>query len=107
MSLQWAPHGDHFASSGSDSVVRIWTVDHPCFSGVEAGLDEAAVAHTAAGSTKGTNESPSDRCLLFRHTGHRSSIVDLHWNPHQPWVLASISDDNSVRGLGTSASAVI
>ena len=29
--------------------------------------------------------------ILFQHAGHRSEIVDFHWNPYDPWTIASSS----------------
>ena len=60
--------------------MRIWALDHDAFVGADN-----------VGQSAGT-----DRCLLFRHAGHRSSIVDLNWNTLQPWTLGSISDDIAV-----------
>ena len=32
--------------------------------------------------------------LLFIHGGHTSKISDFAWNPSEPWVIASVSEDN-------------
>ena len=32
--------------------------------------------------------------LLFIHGGHTESVSDVAWNPHLPWVLASVSMSN-------------
>jgi histone-binding protein RBBP4 len=37
---------------------------------------------------------------LFKHVGHRGKIVDVHWNPLQPWTFASLSDDSTLTGEG-------
>eukprot|EP01066_Platyproteum_vivax_P010987 Platyproteum_vivax@DN4961_c0_g1_i2.p1 len=31
--------------------------------------------------------------LLFVHCGHTGSVNDFHWNPLEPWVIASVADD--------------
>jgi hypothetical protein len=33
-------------------------------------------------------------CPQFIHGGHTSKISDFAWNPNEPWVLASVSEDN-------------
>ena len=35
--------------------------------------------------------------LLFIHGGHTSQISDFSWNPSDPWVIASVSDDNIIQ----------
>ena len=32
--------------------------------------------------------------LLFIHGGHTSKITDFAWNPNEPWVIASVAEDN-------------
>ena len=32
--------------------------------------------------------------MLFVHRGHTAKISDLSWSPTEPWVLASISENN-------------
>jgi histone-binding protein RBBP4 len=32
--------------------------------------------------------------LLFIHGGHTSKISDFSWNPNDPWVICSVSEDN-------------
>ena len=32
--------------------------------------------------------------LLFIHGGHTSKISDFCWNPRDPWVIASVAEDN-------------
>ena len=38
--------------------------------------------------------------LIFRHMGHRASIVDFDWNENSPWTFASMSDDSQNPHLG-------
>ncbi len=35
--------------------------------------------------------------LLFVHGGHTAKISDFSWNPNDPWVLASVAEDNIVQ----------
>ena len=32
--------------------------------------------------------------LLFIHGGHTSKVSDFSWNPKDPWVVASVAEDN-------------
>jgi histone-binding protein RBBP4 len=32
--------------------------------------------------------------LLFIHGGHTNRISDFSWNPNEPWVISSVSEDN-------------
>lgn len=32
--------------------------------------------------------------LQFIHAGHTAKISDFTWNPNEPWVLCSVSEDN-------------
>ena len=32
--------------------------------------------------------------LLFIHGGHTAKITDFSWNPNDPWVICSVSEDN-------------
>ena len=32
--------------------------------------------------------------LLFIHGGHTAKISDFTWNPNEPWVVCSVSEDN-------------
>ena len=47
----------------------------------------------------GDEQSPEDAEdgppeLLFIHGGHTSKISDFSWNPNDPWVVASVAEDN-------------
>uniref|UniRef100_A0A2I3H3L7 Histone-binding protein RBBP4-like N-terminal domain-containing protein n=1 Tax=Nomascus leucogenys TaxID=61853 RepID=A0A2I3H3L7_NOMLE len=35
-----------------------------------------------------------DLKLLFIHGGHTAKIPDFSWNPNEPWVICSVSEDN-------------
>lgn len=32
--------------------------------------------------------------LQFIHGGHTAKISDFSWNPNEPWVICSVSEDN-------------
>ncbi len=33
----------------------------------------------------------------FIHGGHTSKISDFSWNPNEPWVIASVAEDNIIQ----------
>ena len=71
--IQWSPHdARYFASAGDDGAISVW--------------DSHAV--------------DKDSTLLFRHSGHRASIVDFDWNSKSPWTMVSMSDDSQNPRLG-------
>uniref|UniRef100_A0A4X2LRB3 Uncharacterized protein n=1 Tax=Vombatus ursinus TaxID=29139 RepID=A0A4X2LRB3_VOMUR len=35
--------------------------------------------------------------ILFIHGGHTAKISDFSWNPNEPWVICSVSEDNITR----------
>lgn len=76
-SIAWSPHFETvLASVSSDRRVMIW--------------DTAQIG--ASQTTDEMEQGPPE--LLFIHGGHTESVSDVAWNPHLPWVLASVSNDN-------------
>ncbi|XP_053398300.1 histone-binding protein RBBP4 [Mercenaria mercenaria] len=39
-------------------------------------------------------ESHKDEIFQFIHGGHTAKISDFSWNPNEPWVICSVSEDN-------------
>eukprot|EP00035_Acanthoeca_spectabilis_P000938 m.76391 g.76391 ORF g.76391 m.76391 type:complete len:430 (+) comp10522_c0_seq1:81-1370(+) len=75
--VQWSPHQEAvLASSGTDRRLMIWD------------LSKIGEEQTAEDAEDGPPE------LLFIHGGHTSKISDFCWNPNEPWVIASVSEDN-------------
>ncbi|VFV20937.1 histone-binding protein rbbp4-like [Lynx pardinus] len=73
---QWSPHnGTILASSGTDLRLNVWDL-----------------------SKIGEEQSPEDAedrpAELFIHGGHAAKISDFSWNPDEPWVIFSVSEDN-------------
>lgn len=64
------------ASSGNDRRVMVW--------------DASRIG--AQQTQKDALEGPPE--LLFVHGGHTSRVTEFSWNPNDPWVLASVADDN-------------
>uniref|UniRef100_A0A8C5VEN1 Histone-binding protein RBBP4-like N-terminal domain-containing protein n=1 Tax=Microcebus murinus TaxID=30608 RepID=A0A8C5VEN1_MICMU len=75
--VQWSPHNETIlASSGTDRRLNVWDL-----------------------SKIGEERSPEDAEdglpeLLFIHGGHTAKISDFPWNPKEPWVICSVSEDN-------------
>ncbi|CAF0945522.1 unnamed protein product [Rotaria sordida] len=65
-----------FASSGSDRRLHIWD------------LSRINQPQTPAEAEDGPPE------LLFIHGGHAAKISDFSWNPNEPFVICSVSEDN-------------
>uniref|UniRef100_A0AC34R699 Histone-binding protein RBBP4 N-terminal domain-containing protein n=1 Tax=Panagrolaimus sp. JU765 TaxID=591449 RepID=A0AC34R699_9BILA len=75
--VQWSPHNETIlASSGSDRRLHIWD------------LSKIGEEQTAEDAEDGPPE------LLFIHGGHTAKISDFSWNPNEPWVVCSVSEDN-------------
>jgi len=75
--VQWSPHHEAvMASSGSDRRLHVWDLS-------KIGMEQ---------TPEDAEDGPSE--LLFIHGGHTSKISDFAWNPHEPWVISSVSEDN-------------
>ncbi|CAH0492844.1 unnamed protein product [Peronospora farinosa] len=75
--IQWSPHNETILGSCSaDRRMHVWDL-----------------------SKIGDEQSPEDAEdgppeLLFIHGGHTSKISDFSWNPNDPWMVASVAEDN-------------
>lgn len=75
--VAWSPFNETvLASASSDRRLHVWD------------LSKIGTEQTAEDAEDGPPE------LLFVHGGHTSRISDLAWNPNDPWVLASVAEDN-------------
>jgi len=77
LQVQWAPFEQTvLASCGEDRRVYVWDM-----------------------SRIGTEQLPEDAEdgppeLLFIHGGHTNKISDFSWNEEEPWMIASVAEDN-------------
>eukprot|EP00124_Ichthyophonus_hoferi_P001310 Ihof_evm11s64 gene=Ihof_evmTU11s64 len=75
--VQWMPGSDViFGSCGADRRLLVWDLSR-------IGEDQ---------SREDAEDGPPE--LLFIHGGHTSKISDFSWNPTDPWVVASVCEDN-------------
>ncbi|CAL9731241.1 chromatin assembly factor 1 subunit p50 [Monosporozyma unispora] len=74
--IEWNPN-EHFvlASAGQqDGLVKLWDISQ------EDKLEE----------------DNSSSKLIFVHAGHMLGVNDLSWDLHDPWLISSVSNDNSI-----------
>lgn len=87
----------HSFESHTDEVFHVrWSPQHDCIL-ASAAADRRVMIWDI--SRIGQQQSPQDAEdgppeLLFIHGGHTSKVSDISWNPKNPWVLASTSEDN-------------
>ncbi|XP_014195083.1 histone-binding protein RBBP4 isoform X2 [Haplochromis burtoni] len=75
--VQWSPHNETvLASSGTDRRLNVWDLS-------KIGEEQ---------SPEDAEDGPPE--LLFIHGGHTAKISDFSWNPNEPWVTCSVSEDN-------------
>jgi len=79
-SLSWNPHNETIlASTGTDRRVNVWDLSK---------IGDEQLQEDA-------EDGPPE--LLFIHGGHTSKVSDLSWNFNEPWVMASVADNNIVQ----------
>lgn len=75
--VQWSPHNETIlASSGTDRRLHVWDLS-------KIGEEQ---------SPEDAEDGPPE--LVFIHGGHTAKISDFTWNPNEPWVVCSVSEDN-------------
>lgn len=92
--MQWSPHNETIlASSGTDRRLHIWDLSK---------IGEEQTPEDAEDGPPGGFLILSVLFLvfcflpelLFIHGGHTAKISDFSWNPNEPWVICSVSEDN-------------
>ncbi|XP_020582018.1 histone-binding protein MSI1-like [Phalaenopsis equestris] len=77
LQVEWSPHRETLlASSSEDKKLMLWDL---CRIGDEQTEGDAS-------------DGPPE--LLFVHGGHTAKISEFSWNPEEPWVIASVAEDN-------------
>ncbi|XP_064564033.1 histone-binding protein RBBP7 [Zonotrichia leucophrys gambelii] len=75
--VYWSPQNETIlASSGTDRRLNVWDLS-------KIGEEQSA---------EDAEDGPPE--LLFIHGGHTAKISDFSWNPNEPWVICSVSEDN-------------
>lgn len=75
--VEWSPDYETIlASSADDKRVMIWDL---CRIGDEQSEEDA-------------EDGPPE--LLFAHGGHTDKISEFSWSPNEPWMIASVAEDN-------------
>ncbi|KAJ8452974.1 hypothetical protein Cgig2_014737 [Carnegiea gigantea] len=78
--VEWDPnHETVLASSSDDRRLMVWDLNRV---GDEQLEGEA-------------EDGPPE--LLFSHGGHKAKISDFSWNQSEPWMISSVSDDNTIQ----------
>jgi len=77
LQCEWSPHTETvFGSCGDDRRLNIWDIS-------KIGEEQ---------SPEDAEDGPPE--LLFIHGGHTSKVCDFSWNAQDPWVIASVAEDN-------------
>lgn len=77
LQVEWSPFNEAIlASASSDRRVNVWNL---------AKIGEEQDPEDA-------EDGPPE--LLFIHGGHTNKVSDFSWNQNEPWVMASVAEDN-------------
>merc|ERR1711890_209557 len=89
--LSFNPYSEFILATGSaDKTVALWDLRNLKLKlhSFESHKDEIVQEQSAEDAEDGPPE------LLFIHGGHTAKISDFSWNPNDPWVICSVSEDN-------------
>jgi len=76
-SVQWSPvNGTILGSIADDRRLHVWDL---------SGINKAQ-------SPQDAEDGPPE--LLFIHGGHTAKVNDFSWSYHDPWLVASVAEDN-------------
>ena len=95
--VSWAPDGVHFASSGDDAAVNVWSAaaELQAISGASSSLSPSYAVQQEYHELLAT-ETGTDVALRFRHWSHPTAVQSAQWNPHHPpgLTIASVHGDS-------------
>jgi len=78
--VQWSPFNETILASASlDRRVNFWDMS-------KIGEEQSA---------EDAEDGPPE--LLFIHGGHTAKVADFSWNANEPWVMASVAEDNIIQ----------
>ncbi|KAH0520334.1 Histone-binding protein RBBP7 [Microtus ochrogaster] len=80
--------------TGHSAVVEdvAWHLLHESLFGSVADDQKLMIKIGEEQSAEDAEDGPPE--LLFIHGGHTAKISDFSWNPNEPWVICSVSEDN-------------
>ena len=82
--LNWSStHESVFASAGADNRVLVWDI-----------LGGSGSQSTINSFNNIDSESSLPPELMFIHNGHTDKVMDFAWNPEEPWLIGSVSQNN-------------
>ncbi|KAF0291319.1 Histone-binding protein RBBP4 [Amphibalanus amphitrite] len=94
--LSFNPYSEYILATGSaDKTVALWDLRNLKLKlhSFESHKDEIFQVQSARKqSAEDAEDGPPE--LLFIHGGHTAKISDFSWNPNEPWVVCSVSEDN-------------
>uniref|UniRef100_A0A2K6M7F6 Histone-binding protein RBBP4-like N-terminal domain-containing protein n=1 Tax=Rhinopithecus bieti TaxID=61621 RepID=A0A2K6M7F6_RHIBE len=112
--LSFNPYSEFILATGSaDKTVALWDLRNLILKlhSFESRKDEIFQVQWSphneiilASSGTDHEQSPEDAEdgppeLLFIHGGHIAKISDFSWNPNEPWVICSVSEDNIMQNI--------
>ncbi|KPJ04811.1 putative histone-binding protein Caf1 [Papilio xuthus] len=95
--LSLNPYSEFILATGSaDKTVALWDLRNLKLKLHSIGLLLLHVWDLSKIGEEQTAEDAEDGPpeLLFIHGGHTAKISDFSWNPNEPWVICSVSEDN-------------
>ncbi|KAA8585685.1 hypothetical protein FQN60_004379 [Etheostoma spectabile] len=95
--LSFNPYSEFILATGSaDKTVALWDLRNLKLKlhSFESHKDEIFQVQWSPHNETILASSGTDRRLNFIHGGHTAKISDFSWNPNEPWVICSVSEDN-------------
>uniref|UniRef100_A0A2I3GPQ2 Histone-binding protein RBBP4-like N-terminal domain-containing protein n=1 Tax=Nomascus leucogenys TaxID=61853 RepID=A0A2I3GPQ2_NOMLE len=100
--LSFNPYSEFILATGSaDKTVALWDLRNlklmlHSFDGTDRRLNVWDLSKIREEQSPEDAEDRSPE-LLFIHGGHTAKISDFSWNPNEPWLICSVSEDNIIQ----------